>query len=552
MDVPAPAAAAGRPPQAPPGSAGRTPPGAPAPDPAIAADRLRLLVDLSPALIYNLVLEPPYGRRVSWIGGDLVRLLGYRPEEALAPEWWNAGLHRDDQVTVYAATRELLRRGESACEYRFRNKDGHYRWMRDESRLLPRSPGRPAELVGSWSDVTELKLTDIALQENQERFRQLADNVDEVFYILDLRSPQVIYVSLAYERLWGVSAASLYERPRSWLSAVHPDDRQRVKDLASRERNISWNLEYRIQRADGSELWIADRGFPVRDGEGVPYRVAGLARDITQRKQSEALMLRAKEEAEKANLGKSAFIANMSHELVTPLNSVIGFSELLADGGAGDLTARQAQYVGHIVTSGRHLLALVNEVLDLARLEAGRLQIEPQEVDLGAMLREIVESLSAAARDRGITLVAATDAGLPPIEADPVRVRQVVLGLLDNGLKFTPRGGRVTVSAVAWDGEPLASGPAVRVTVADTGIGVEPGDRERLFQPFEQLDAGYDRRRQGSGLGLALARRLIELHGGRIWLESAGPGLGTTLSFLVPVWRGAAPPAPVGVHPGAR
>jgi PAS domain S-box-containing protein len=276
------------PPCTPPARAERTPPAAPARDLAIAGERLRQLIDLSPVVIYNLVLEPPHGRRVIWIGGNLVRLLGYRLEEALEPAWWNAGLHPEDQATVYAATRELLRRGESASEYRFRNRDGHHRWLRDESRMLPRVAGRPAELVGSWSDVTELKLTEIALQENQDRFRQLADNVDEVFYLLDLRSPQVIYVSPAYERLWGVSAASLYEQPRSWLSAVHPDDRQRVKDLASRERNISWTLEYRIRRADGSERWISDRGFPVRDGQGVPYRVAGLARDITQRKEGEA------------------------------------------------------------------------------------------------------------------------------------------------------------------------------------------------------------------------------------------------------------------------
>jgi signal transduction histidine kinase len=160
------------------------------------------------------------------------------------------------------------------------------------------------------------------------------------------------------------------------------------------------------------------------------------------------------------------------------------------------------------------------------------------------MLREVVERLSAAAGERGITLTADVDAGLPSIEADPERVRQVVLILIDNALKFTPAGGRITVGAGPWGGEPLPNGPAVRVMVADTGIGVEPRDNERLFQPFEQLDAGYDRRRQGSGLGLALARRLIELHGGRIWLESAGLGLGSTLSFVVPMWRGAAPRGP--------
>jgi len=368
-----------------------------------------------------------------------------------------------------------------------------------------------------------------------ECFRQLAENVSDVFYILDLQSPRMMYVSPAYEKLWARPVGSLYDEPSSWLSVVHPDDQPWVGEAGDRERHLSWDLEYRVLRADGSVRWISDRAFPVRDRNGVPYRIAGIARDITERKQAEIEILRAKEEAERMSLAKSALLANMSHELVTPLNSVIGFSELLAEGGAGGLNEAQAQYVGHIVASGRRLLGLINDVLDLAKIEGGQLRLEPQAIDLGALLEEIAQPLAVQARERGIALRAQVEPGLPPVEIDPLRLRQVVFNLLGNAVKFTPAGGDVTLSAAAWHGATPNGRPAVRVTVADTGIGIAPGDRERVFDDFEQLDASYRRQQQGSGLGLALARRLVELHGGRIWVDSPGPGLGSTFSFVVPV-----------------
>jgi len=283
-----------------------------------------------------------------------------------------------------------------------------------------------------------------------ECFRQLAENVSDVFYILDLQSPRMMYVSPAYEKLWARPVGSLYDEPSSWLSVVHPEDQPWVGEVGNRELHLSWDMEYRVLRADGSVRWISDRAFPVRDSHGVPYRIAGIARDITERKQAEIEILRAKEEAERMSLAKSALLANMSHELVTPLNSVIGFSELLAEGAAGDLNEAQAQYVDHIVASGRRLLGLVNDILDLAKIEGGHLRLEPQAIDLGALLEEIAQPLAAQAHGRGIALRAEVEPGLPPLEVDPLRLRQVIFNLLGNALKFTPAGGDVTLSAATW------------------------------------------------------------------------------------------------------
>ncbi len=372
-----------------------------------------------------------------------------------------------------------------------------------------------------------------------ECFRQLVDNVSDVLYVADLRWPRILYVSSAYERVWERSVSSLHEQPGSWISAVHPDDRQRVEEVVSRDRHLGWDIEYRLPLTDGTVRWIWDRSFPVRDAQGVPYCVAGVARDVTERRQAEAVVLRAKEEAERASLAKSALLANMSHELVTPLHAVIGFSELLVEGaesGGGALDQIQAQYVGNILTSGRRLLALVRDLLDLAKIEAGRLTFELQRTDLAALLVEIAASLAIRVHEQGLELGAELEPGLPPVEVDPGRLRQVILQLVDNALKFTPAGGSITIHAGAWRGSPpLPAGPAICVTVADTGAGIAAADHERIFAVFEQLDAGYDRGQQGGGLGLALARRLVELHGGRLWVESAGPGRGSEFRFLLPV-----------------
>jgi len=379
---------------------------------------------------------------------------------------------------------------------------------------------------------------------NPECFRQLAASVSDVFYILDLRSPQMLYVSPAYERVWARPVTSLYEEPGSWLSVVHPEDRPRIAELASRERHHTWNVEYRVLRADGTMRWISDRAFPVLNDDGVPYRIAGIARDITERKQAEALVLHAKEDAERTSVAKSAFLANMSHELVTPLNSVIGFSELLAEGAAGEINELQARYLANIVASGRHLLDLVNDVRDLAKIEAGSLALEPQPTDLGALLAEIAEGLAERARERGIVLATDLGSNLPRVEIDQLRLRQVILHLVGNALKFTAAGGSVTVRTGVCHGLPLAAGAAVHVSVADTGIGIAAGDQGRVFAAFEQLDNGYGRKQQGSGVGLALARRLVELHGGRMWVDSAGPGQGSVFSFIVPVYSAASPSHP--------
>jgi len=243
----------------------------------------------------------------------------------------------------------------------------------------------------------------------------------------------------------------------------------------------------------------------------------------------------ANQELAAASRHKSEFLANMSHELRTPLNAIIGFSDVLEQRLFGELNERQTDYTRDIASSGRHLLDLVNEILDLSKVEAGRMELEPSEFALAETIRGAVAFVRERAAAHGIALGADLPTDLGTVVADERKVRQVLLNLLSNAVKFTPDSGAISVRAWRSDGE-------VQVAVRDTGIGIAPEDQAKVFDEFQQVGKPSDRSREGTGLGLTLAKRFIELHGGRIWIESE-IGTGTTFTFAIPVRSDSATPA---------
>jgi signal transduction histidine kinase len=236
-------------------------------------------------------------------------------------------------------------------------------------------------------------------------------------------------------------------------------------------------------------------------------------------------------ELEAASQHKSEFLATMSHELRTPLNAILGFSEILAQGMFGTVNDKQAEYLRDILESGQHLLSLINDILDLSKIEAGRMELEVSEFDLPQAISNGLTLVRERALRRGIDLRHAVDDRLGAIRADERKVKQVLLNLLSNAIKFTPEGGRVEVRAAA-------AGDAVEVSVTDTGVGIAPEDQAAVFEEFRQVGAA-EKKAEGTGLGLALSRKFVELHGGRIWVESE-PGRGSTFTFALPV----TPPEP--------
>lgn len=255
-----------------------------------------------------------------------------------------------------------------------------------------------------------------------------------------------------------------------------------------------------------------------------------IASDITLLKERETVLREAKDQAESASRSKSEFLANMSHELRTPLNAVLGFSEIIRDAIMGPVDARYQEYANDIYTAGRHLLSLINDVLDLSKIEVGRLELQEGNVDIADVLASCHRIISGRAKEAALDVKVNVMPELPPVRGDERRLKQIVLNLLSNAVKFTPAGGSVVVSAIM-----LHSGELV-ISVADTGIGMRPEDVKLALEPFRQLDGALNRRYEGTGLGLPLVQRLVQLHGGTLSIKTA-PGAGTTITLRFPANR---------------
>lgn len=280
----------------------------------------------------------------------------------------------------------------------------------------------------------------------------------------------------------------------------------------------------------GSTVTVLVHKQPVKDDDGNIVGLVGMSFDISERKQLEAELQTAKESAEAANKAKSDFLASMSHELRTPLNAIIGFSEVLQDGYFGQLNPKQTEYVKDIWESSRHLLSLINDILDISKIEAGHLDLNSGRVRIGDLLHSsllmIREKTAKHAIKLGIDLP--DGVAVREIIADERKLKQVMFNLLSNAAKFTPDSGAITISAVDC-------GDELEISVADTGVGIDPEHREKIFEPFYQVKGGLTAKTPGTGLGLPIVRRIVELHGGRIWVESEGLGHGSVFRFTLPI-----------------
>jgi PAS domain S-box-containing protein len=323
----------------------------------------------------------------------------------------------------------------------------------------------------------------------------------------------------AWEKTLGYSIEELLKIPR--IDLVHPEDRaatiNEIRNLRA-GRNTVW-FENRYRRKDGSYVWLSWSATALPDKQ----QMYAVARDVTDLKATEIALRGAKEEAERSNRFKDQFLSTMSHELRTPLNAVVGFSELLMDDKHGPLTERQQRYVKHIRTGGFHLLKLINDILDLSKIEAGRLQLSTLTLDVSECFKDAVETLCPLAETKKITIrQGETDL---TVTADETRFKQILMNLLGNAIKFTPSNGLIQLDAHAVD-------DFVRIDVRDSGPGIPPGEEQRIFEAFYRTNQ-WGNTVEGSGLGLAITRRLVELQGGQISVESR-PNEGCVFSFTLP------------------
>lgn len=471
----------------------------------------------------------------TWISENVGRITGCHKDQFTAnPEFWRQGLHPDDRERVLQARDILLASGENSVEYRWQCAGGEYRWFLDRAVAVRDRAGEPQEIIGVWIDITERKVAEGSLRESEERFRQLMENINQVFWMLSPRSNQILYVSPAYEKIWGYSCQNLYEQPQSWLCAIHPDDRERVGAAFEKQAAGEQYLheEYRIVRPDGAVRWICDRAFPIRNQLGEVYRIAGIAEDITERKQAEAEILNALARAKDLSELKTRFISMISHEFRTPLSTVLSSADLLEyylQKWPADKNEKKLEHIQRIQSAVANLTQLLEDVLFLGSAESGRLPFNPVWMELKQFCRELVDEMAICASchhtlnfvSPGESVRACLDAKL---------LRQLLSNLLSNAIKYSPKGGAVRFELACQEGQAI-------FVIQDQGIGIPPEDLPRLFEPFHR--AKNIGTLPGTGLGLAIVKQCVDLHGGQVSVKSelaAGstPG-GTVFTVALPL-----------------
>ena len=471
---------------------------------------------------------------LTFVNEAFCRFQGKRSDELLGTNFFQTLSKEDAAVPLSYINSMPADEPVVSFDYRLRSPDDQAVWHQYRVRRLFEEKGDTREFQAVIQDITRRKQSEEALQMSEGKYRSLIDHIPDVVWTAD-SSRNLIYISGNADKVLGYNSAELLGG-QLWLNRIHPEDAARAEQAYQKlfSDGEKFDVEYRFCRKDGDWIWLHNRALATCQREGVMC-ADGIFKDITQRRLAESALQQTKEAAESANLAKSQFLANMSHELRTPLNAVIGFSEILADKTFGELNDRQLKYSNNILNSGRHLLQLINDILDLAKVEAGRVELMRNTFNVGKALAEVQTIVKTLANKKHISIEAWMAPDLPALFADEAKFKQIMYNLLSNAIKFTPDGGKVFVAADiqnAINADKSQTSKCLRIAVSDTGIGIKANDQERIFKEFEQVDSSYGRQQQGTGLGLALTKRLVELHGGRIWLESEGvEGKGSTFTF---------------------
>jgi PAS domain S-box-containing protein len=387
------------------------------------------------------------------------------------------------------------------------------------------------------------------LKASELRYRLLAENVTDTIWTMDLEPLRFTYISPSVLKMRGYTVKEAMTL--SMEETLTPTSLEKVTNLLAeelaRETDKSADpersriMEVQHYCKDGSVDWAEVTTSFIRNETGSPVGLLGVTRDISERKRAEQLY-KAKIAADASNKAKSEFLSTMSHELRTPLNHIMGFTELVLDQHFGPLNKVQEEYLTDVHQSSKHLLSLVNEILDLSKIESGRLELKLSQINLNQTLEQSLSIISDKALKQKIHMSTNMEKIPEFITADELRLKQILYNLLSNAVKFTPENGSISLNAraiteAAGKGSSQTDGfcREVEIRVKDTGIGIQKDDIGCIFEPFGQVENEQTRKHRGTGLGLTVTRKLVQMHGGRIWAESEGSGKGTTFCFRLPI-----------------
>ncbi|NTW01362.1 MAG: response regulator, partial [Oscillochloris sp.] len=459
-------------------------------------------------------------------------ILGYTDNAAnTAITAWLNQVHPDDILSVRKQLDAHLR-GRTTLfesEHRIRRHDDQaYLWVLARGMTIADDQQRPIRIAGSLTDISNRKLADDALRESEEQTRLLFEESPDAVVLFD-NVGRMARMNRAFERLTGYHAEQLTGHTLDAIGLVsheHYTDLRASMITPLPVSNRLTTAEFRITDAHGTIRDVGMRAFGLTI-RGYQHYLSTM-RDITTEKQVEDTLRQANAELARAGRTKDEFLANMSHELRTPLNAILALSETLQEQIMGPINERQMTLLHHIEASGRHLLALINDILDLSKVEAGRLDLQVEAIAVAEVCQASLMFVKELALKKSVKVALQMHDQMAEMEADSRRLKQMLVNLLSNAVKFTPANGlvrlEVTINAAAG---------MIYFLVHDTGIGMAPDDLARLFQPFQQLDSSLSRHHEGTGLGLALVRRLAELHGGNVTVEST-PGKGSCFTIALP------------------
>jgi PAS domain S-box-containing protein len=460
-------------------------------------------------------------------------------------------IHPDDFLALLQVVAESSRNLTSKLwEGRVTLESGEVKWIKSASRP-ERQPDGSIVWDGIMLNISDLKQAELNLAASQQKYYTLIQSIPGVVWEYDLELDRFSFVSDHAAALLGYPVEQWLSQPDFWRRRIYAadlDTTMQVYDNAIRNRQ-NCEFEYRLVTADDRLVWVYDISTPVFDRDGNLIATTGLLIDITEkqaalhdRQQAEINLQQTNERLESTNQEllrvtrlKDEFLATMSHELRTPLNAILGMSECLQAEIFGSLNERQSKSIGMIERSGQHLLSLINDILDVSKIAAGKLELEISEVAISHLCNSSITFVKQQADRQQIQLHLDLPTQIGKISVDRRRMVQVVINLLSNAVKFTPKGGQVTLGASI--AAPALSRSTQRdwicLAVTDTGIGISPTDRDKLFQPFIQVDSSLNRQYEGTGLGLALVKQIVELHGGYVTLESE-LGQGSCFSVYLP------------------
>jgi PAS domain S-box-containing protein len=499
-------------------------------------EQLRQLSRAVEASPVSIVITDPEGK-IQYVNPKFTQVTGYAASEVFGK---NSSLLKTYHTPreVHQQLWQTIRQGrEWHGEFCNRKKNGDLFWESASISPLTDSSGKITHYLAVKEDVTERKQIESRLQENEARFRQIVENASDMIARLT-PDGYILYVNPTALRLFGYSEEELVTR--HYLDLVAPQARSKMNRFYTRQvlaKIPNTYYEFPMLTSDGHEIWLGQNVQIIEDEQNV-IGLQALARDITERKRFEEALALARDQAMEANRVKSQLLANVNHELRTPLGSILGYAELLRAGTFGPLADAQAGAVGQIIESVNYLTGIVNELLDAAQIEARKLILQMEECDPRQIVQQVEGNMSILAERKGLQLTSELADNLPAaVLGDERRLKQILINLVGNAIKFTKTGG-VHIKLYAPDASHWA------MQVSDTGVGIPPEAQVYIFEPFRQADNQMPRSHRGAGLGLSISRQLIELMGGQITLESE-MGRGSTFTIWLPVRSGG----PAGTKP---